>query len=70
METFLPFAFLQLGILGAIFGSMRAKSIRASDARANLMHEVIMCIRTIKLNAWEFVFQQKIEETRRQDKEF
>uniref|UniRef100_A0AC34GNF9 ABC transmembrane type-1 domain-containing protein n=1 Tax=Panagrolaimus sp. ES5 TaxID=591445 RepID=A0AC34GNF9_9BILA len=51
-------------ILGVTMVRFRNRAIKQTEKRMNLMGEVIRCIRIIKMNAWEHLFINRINEVR------
>lgn len=47
--------------LGISMVRFRKAAIRATEARVDKMGEVIRCIKTIKMHAWERPFMARIE---------
>ncbi len=53
------------GLLGRVMGKKQAQAAIATDARVNIMNDIIGSIRTVKANCWEYFFKQKIGKARR-----
>ena len=51
--------------LSHIGGKLRRKTAAVTDRRVLLMNEVVSAIRTVKTNAWEWIYRDKIREIRR-----
>ena len=51
--------------LSYITGKLRKKTAAVSDRRILLMHEIVSAIRAVKINAWEWIYRDKIGEIRR-----
>ena len=63
-------AFLLALVLFSVFlahigGKLRKKTAAVTDRRILLMNEVVSAIRAVKINAWEWIYRDKIREIRR-----
>ena len=52
-------------LLAHIGGKLRKKTAAITDRRIVLMNEVVSAIRAVKINAWEWIYRDKIREIRR-----
>ena len=64
LATYVVFVPLSVG-LAYISGRLRKKTAQFTDRRVLLMNEIITAIRTVKANAWEWIYRDKIAEIRR-----
>ena len=53
------------GFMSSISANLRKKTAAVSDRRILLMHEIVSAIRAVKINAWEWIYLDKIGEIRR-----
>ena len=53
------------GIMGAACASLRFKIAAITDKRLRLMNNVILGIRAVKMNAWEWLFRERVLHIRR-----
>ena len=63
--AFLLVLVLFTGFLAHIGGKLRKKTAAVTDRRILLMNEVVSAIRAVKINAWEWIYRDKIREIRR-----
>ena len=69
-QALVGFAFLLAlvllsALLAHIGGKLRKKTAAVTDRRILLMKEVVSAIRAVKINAWEWIYRDKIREIRR-----
>lgn len=69
-QALMGFIFLLLlvpfgGSMIYLSGKLRGKTACVSDERINLIAEIVAGIREVKTYAWEWIFREQIEDTRR-----
>jgi len=63
MLLLLPFQYFT----GVAISRMRKRVVKASDARVNLMDEILCAIKLVKMYAWERKFSENVENLRSQE---
>ena len=69
-QALIGFIFLLLlvpfgGSIIYLSGKLRVKTASVTDKRINLIAEIVAGIREVKTQAWEWIFREQIEDTRR-----
>lgn len=55
------------GFMGRLFSKYRRETTEITDQRVNLMTELLIAMKLVKLYCWEFPFSQKVREIRHQE---
>jgi ATP-binding cassette subfamily C (CFTR/MRP) protein 4 len=58
---------LQLWVVGRQFSKLRMSTAEKTDPRLSLIQEIINGIRTIKLNGFESIFSNKVQQLRKEE---
>ena len=53
------------GIMGIACANLRFRIATITDMRLRLMNNIILGIRAVKMNAWEWFFRERVLQTRR-----
>lgn len=53
------------GIMGVACANLRSRIATITDKRLRLMNNIILGIRTVKMNAWEWFFRDRVLQVRR-----